>query len=190
MRAPLGRSRQLMAHPRALLQGLPGVPMGAAGGRGRASSAAHEWIRRGRRRRHFDRRFREAVALGPRVDGHHDEEAQYSLPFPVAAALVYGDIGPEEVSPAKLADPPSTELQQRTTLRDDADFSAAFRRSAGRACASCSPMATVRVRAGARARQSGKPARRRRAAPQYFAYGEPVLGGARAARIEQAVDGS
>jgi 2-methylcitrate dehydratase PrpD len=134
--------------------------------------------------------FREAVALGSTCAmATTTEEAQYSLPFPVAAALVYGDIGPEEVSPPKLADPRVTELQQRTTLCDDADFSARF--PAERWARVRIVLTNGRTFVSEPARARGNPENpladdelRRK----YFAYAEPVLGGARAARIEQAVD--
>jgi len=134
--------------------------------------------------------FREAIALGSTsAMATTTEEAQYSLPFPVAAALVYGDIGPAEVSPPRLTDPRVTELQQRTTLYDDADFSARF--PAERWARVRIVLTDGRAFVSEPARARGNPENpladddlRRK----YFAYAEPVLGGARAARIEQAVD--
>src|SRR4029078_1098402 len=42
--------------------------------------------------------FHEAVALGAGSEApQNTDEAQYSLPYPVAAALVFGALGPEEV---------------------------------------------------------------------------------------------
>ena len=58
--------------------------------------------------------FAKRLRWGPRVRWPRTtEEAQYSLPFPVAAALVYGDIGGDEVSAPKLADPRVTGCSKR-----------------------------------------------------------------------------
>ncbi len=71
--------------------------------------------------------FREAIALGSACAiATTTEEAQYSLPFPVAAALVFGDIGPAEVSAPRLADPRVARLQTVMTLTEDAEFSRRF----------------------------------------------------------------
>ncbi len=45
--------------------------------------------------------FREAIALGSACAiAATTEQAQYSLPFPVAAALVFGDVGARRGEPA------------------------------------------------------------------------------------------
>ncbi|MEA3350461.1 MAG: MmgE/PrpD family protein [Chloroflexota bacterium] len=49
------------------------------------------------------------------------EEAQYSLPFPVAAAVIYGDLGPDELSGKALTDPRVLELADRIEICAD-DF--------------------------------------------------------------------
>jgi 2-methylcitrate dehydratase PrpD len=134
--------------------------------------------------------FREAVALGSACAmATTTEEAQYSLPFPVAAALVYGDIGPAEVSQPKLADPRVMELQQKMTLCDDAAFSARF--PAERWARVRIVLTDGRTFVSEPARARGNPENpladdelRRK----YLGYAEPVLGAARATRIEQAVD--
>ena len=54
------------------------------------------------------------------------EAAQYSLPFPVAAALVKGTIGAPEVGDAGLADPNTLRLSRSMILREDASYSARF----------------------------------------------------------------
>lgn len=71
--------------------------------------------------------FAEAVALGsgcalPR----NTEEAQYSLPFPVAAALVFGRVGREEIGASGIADTRVHRLLGRMTLVHDAEFSKRF----------------------------------------------------------------
>lgn len=54
------------------------------------------------------------------------EEAQYSLPFPVAAALARGQIGAAEVTGAALHDPAILRLSREMTLIEDAAYSARF----------------------------------------------------------------
>src|SRR5947207_4526801 len=71
--------------------------------------------------------FREAIDLGagctlPRTT----EEAQYSLLYPVAAALVFGAFGPQELETDALADPRVRRLQGVITLTEDATFSRRF----------------------------------------------------------------
>src|SRR5207237_10095133 len=68
--------------------------------------------------------FREAVALGSRCAmPHTTEEAQYSLSFPVAAALVFGRIGAEEVDATGLGDPGVARLVAATMAIEDIEFS-------------------------------------------------------------------
>jgi 2-methylcitrate dehydratase PrpD len=71
--------------------------------------------------------FREAVALGsqcaiPRTT----EEAQYSLSYPIAAALVFGRIGADEVGAAGLRDPRVMRLVATTMPVEDIEFSRRF----------------------------------------------------------------
>jgi len=54
------------------------------------------------------------------------EEAQYSLPFPTAAALVHGDVGPAQVSPGSLADPEILRLSDSVVLIEDEAYNKAF----------------------------------------------------------------
>jgi 2-methylcitrate dehydratase PrpD len=56
--------------------------------------------------------FDAATRLGPVLPAN-TEEAQYSLAWPVAAAVVDGWVGPEQVSGARLADPQICDLAQR-----------------------------------------------------------------------------
>jgi 2-methylcitrate dehydratase PrpD len=135
--------------------------------------------------------FREAIALGSAgAIAKTTEEAQYSLPFPVAAALVFGDIGAQDVDLPRLADPRVGRLQRAMTLTEDAGFSRSF--PAERWARVRVTLADGRALVSEPARARGNPenpldddALRRK----YFAYAEPVLGAARAARIEQAVLG-
>jgi len=134
--------------------------------------------------------FREAVALGSECAiAANTEEAQYSLKFPIAAALVFGDVGPAEVSAPKLADPRVERLQQLMALREDADFSRRF--PAERWARVRVTLADGRSLVSEPARARGNPENpladdelRRK----FLAYAEPVLGAARTTRIEQAVN--
>jgi 2-methylcitrate dehydratase PrpD len=69
--------------------------------------------------------FHEAV----RLDQHRPastEEAQYSLPFPVAAAVVRGRLAPTDVSGAALSDPAILALSDRIQLYEAQDLNARF----------------------------------------------------------------
>jgi 2-methylcitrate dehydratase PrpD len=135
--------------------------------------------------------FREAIALGSTCPiATTTEEAQYSLPFSVAAALVFGDIGAHEVSLPRLADPRVQRLQTAMTLTEDADFSAHF---------PAERWARVRITLVDGRTLASEPARARggpenpltddELRDKYLALAEPVLGVARAARILHAVRG-
>jgi 2-methylcitrate dehydratase PrpD len=54
------------------------------------------------------------------------EEAQYSLPFPVAAVLAHGQLGLAQLSGSGLTDPLTLRLADRVCLIEDAAFSARF----------------------------------------------------------------
>lgn len=54
------------------------------------------------------------------------EEAQYSLPFSVATALVHGTIGAEHVSDDALANPDVAHMQDLIEIAEKEDFNAAF----------------------------------------------------------------
>lgn len=54
------------------------------------------------------------------------EAAQYALGFPLAAFLVRGRLGADEIGPGGLADPSIAAMLGRITLQERADLSAAF----------------------------------------------------------------
>ncbi len=54
------------------------------------------------------------------------EDAQYSLPFPVAAALVHRQLGPAELSGQELHNPLVLRLAERVELVEDPSYSARF----------------------------------------------------------------
>jgi 2-methylcitrate dehydratase PrpD len=69
--------------------------------------------------------FAEAVRLSNRRP-QTTEEAQYNLPFPLAAALVHGMLGPVELSGDALGDARVLELVDRVSLLEDPQLSARF----------------------------------------------------------------
>jgi len=54
------------------------------------------------------------------------EQAQYSLPFATAAAVVFGSLGPEQVSGAALHDPEVMRLSTSMKIEEDASFNRQF----------------------------------------------------------------
>jgi 2-methylcitrate dehydratase PrpD len=69
--------------------------------------------------------FHEAVRLAARTPAT-TEEAQYSLPFPVAAAIVRGRLAGEEVSSAAFVDPEIVRLSSTMVLSERAAFNERF----------------------------------------------------------------
>lgn len=133
--------------------------------------------------------FREAVDLGsqcamPRTT----EEAQYSLSFPVAAALVFGRVGGEEVGAAGLSDARVARLVAATTAVEDIELSRRF---------PAERWARVRIVLSDGTQFASSPAEARggpanplsddELLAKYRELAEPVLGAARAARIAQSV---
>jgi 2-methylcitrate dehydratase PrpD len=71
------------------------------------------------------RTFAEAAALSVWAPGS-TEQAQYSLPFPLAALLVRGRVGADEIMRSGLADPTILHLARRVTLVSDPELSGRF----------------------------------------------------------------
>jgi 2-methylcitrate dehydratase PrpD len=134
--------------------------------------------------------FSEAVALGSQSPSPRTtEEAQYSLAFPVAAALVFGRIGAEEVDTRGLADPRVGRLVAATMPVEDVEFSRRF---------PIERWARVRIALADGRVLVSQPAQARGGPENPLSDGElrdkyrqlatPVLGEKRAARVERAVD--
>lgn len=134
--------------------------------------------------------FREAVALGSRVAPmpRTTEEAQYSLSFPVAAALVFGRVGATEVDASGLEDSRVARIAAATIAVEDVEFSRRF---------PAERWARVRI-ALSDGRQFVSQPMEARGGPdnrltddelsrKYRELAEPVLGPARTARIEHCV---
>ncbi len=69
--------------------------------------------------------FHEATRLAVKAP-RTTEEAQYSLPFAVAAALVFGGLGVEQLTGRALSDPQVLRLAALIDLREDSELSAQF----------------------------------------------------------------
>ncbi|MDT8344257.1 MAG: MmgE/PrpD family protein [Thermohalobaculum sp.] len=131
--------------------------------------------------------FAEAMTLAtarPRTT----DEAQYSLPFPVAVALVRGDVGPADIDGAALTDPEILRLSTGLVMREDPACSAAF---PGRRLARAALVLTDgrRVESGP-TEPLGDPERPLSEAQiraKFHAYAAPVTGAARAGAIERAL---
>jgi 2-methylcitrate dehydratase PrpD len=134
--------------------------------------------------------FREAVALGSQCSvPKTTEEAQYSLPYPVAAMLVFGRVGAEEIDVPKLADARVRRLLGVMALTDNAEYSHLF---------PAERWARVQITLNDGRTLGSQPARARggpdnpmadqELRSKYFELAEPVLGRRRAQRIERLVD--
>ena len=133
--------------------------------------------------------FHEAVALGSRCTlPRTTEEAQYSLAFPVAAALVFGRIGADEVGARGLEDPRVARLLAAVEPVEDAEFTKLF---------PAERWARVRIALADGRNLESRPAQARggpenplsddELRAKYRELATPVLGVARATRIEYAV---
>ena len=69
--------------------------------------------------------FHQAVRLNRRRVAN-TEEAQYNLPFPVAALLVFGKLGTSELTGKSLEDPLVTRLMNCMKITEDKGFSQSF----------------------------------------------------------------
>ncbi len=134
--------------------------------------------------------FREAVALGSRCSvPKTTDEAQYSLPYPVAAMLVFGRLGAEEIDVPKLADARVRRLLGAMALTESAEYSRMF---------PAERWARVEITLNDGRKLASEPARARgnpenpladeELRSKYFELAAPVLGRSRAERIERLVD--
>jgi 2-methylcitrate dehydratase PrpD len=68
----------------------------------------------------------EAATRLPSGHPRNTEEAQYSLAFPVAAALLDGEVGPRQVLPPRLTDPDLLNMLDRVSTEVADEFEAEF----------------------------------------------------------------
>lgn len=133
--------------------------------------------------------FHEGSRLATRTPTSTDE-AQYSLPFPVAAALIHGQVGASEVTGAALTDPAILALSNEIVMREDASYNARF---------PAERWAHVEFVLHDGARLMSKPAIARgnpenplsdaELDEKYQLLAEPILGATRTSAIRAAVDG-
>jgi 2-methylcitrate dehydratase PrpD len=131
--------------------------------------------------------FHEGTRLATRCPDSTDE-AQYSLPFPVAAALVRARLGAEEVTGAALKDPTILRLSGSAVLIEDAGYNARFP-------AERWAHVSFMLKDGRRVTSEPAIARGNPENPlsdaeieaKYFTLAEPVLGTERAAKIRTIV---
>ena len=134
--------------------------------------------------------FREAIDLGSQCPAPTTtDDAQYSLPYGVAAALVFDRVGAAEVDAAAVRDPRVVRLLEAMVLAEDADFSRRF---------PAERWARVRITLADGRTLMSEPARARgnpenplsddELIEKYRALATPVLGPARTARIEATID--
>ena len=117
------------------------------------------------------------------------EEAQFSLPWPIACALIDGVVGPEQVSEKNLTDPARRELAARVEVVVDAELEEAFPEQA---------LAWVEIETmeGSRARSkisvapgdAGMPFRHMELARKFRNLTDPVLGSDRARELASAIE--
>ena len=133
--------------------------------------------------------FREAIDLGSQcAQPLTTEEAQYSLPYGVVAALIFDRVGADEVDATALSDPRVIRMLGRIALREDADFSSRF---------PAERWARVRITLGDGRTLLSDPARARgnpenpldddEIVAKYRVLATPVLGGARTTDVEAQV---
>ncbi|MEO8305998.1 MAG: MmgE/PrpD family protein [Betaproteobacteria bacterium] len=133
--------------------------------------------------------FREAVALGSGCPSPStDDEAQYSLPYGVAAALVFNRVGAAEVDALAMHDPRVARVLDAIELSEAADLSRLF--PAERWARLSIGLADGRTLVSEPARARGNPENPiddDELVAKFRALATPVLGAARTARIEKLV---
>ncbi len=118
------------------------------------------------------------------------EQAQYSLPFPLAAALVRGQVGASEVSAEALRDPMLRSLSKRVRLTEDDAHNAAF--PATRLARVAVNMFDGRSFTSEDTEPRGDPEAHlddKEIRQKFHVFADPVLGATRATAIESEIDG-
>ena len=135
--------------------------------------------------------FREAIDLGSQCpDPETTDEAQYSIGYPVSAALVFGRLGADEVNAAAQRDARIVRLLRCVVLAESPEFSRRF---------PAERWARVRITLRDGRTVTSEPAQARgnpenplsddELRDKFHGLAEPALGAARAARIEALVGG-
>ncbi len=133
--------------------------------------------------------FHEGARLATRHP-RNTEQAQYSLPFPVAAALVRGRLGPAEIGGDALTDPTIAALSDRVRIVEDPAYNEAF--PDARFARVVLELTDGRRLESAATEASGDPhipMSDDQILDKYHAFAGPVLGAERSEAIEAAVAG-
>src|SRR6202046_4472424 len=64
--------------------------------------------------------------FGPKKNVHTKEDADHSLPYLLAVALLDGDVQPAQLEPSRIPKPDVQNLLQKVTIRPDAGFTARY----------------------------------------------------------------
>ncbi len=73
--------------------------------------------------------FKESAALSQQYP-ENTEQAQYNIPFPIAAAILDGEVGPAQTLPPRLFDPDIRQLMDKITITARERFQKKFPQSA------------------------------------------------------------
>ncbi|HXB15753.1 MAG TPA: MmgE/PrpD family protein [Solirubrobacteraceae bacterium] len=65
-------------------------------------------------------------SFGPKTDVHTKEDADHSLPYLLAVALLDGDVQPAQLVPARIGAPDVQDLLRRVTVKPDDAFTARY----------------------------------------------------------------
>jgi 2-methylcitrate dehydratase len=65
-------------------------------------------------------------SFGPKTDVHTNEDADHSLPFLLAVALLDGDVQPAQLEPRRIESPDAQDLLKKVTVRPDDAFTAHY----------------------------------------------------------------
>jgi 2-methylcitrate dehydratase len=64
--------------------------------------------------------------FGPKHDVHTKEDADHSLPYLIAVAILDGDVQPAQLEPSRIEKRDVQDLMQKVTVRPDAGFTARY----------------------------------------------------------------
>ena len=132
--------------------------------------------------------FHEAARLATALPAT-TEHAQYSLPFPVAAALVRGQLGAGEVTATALVDPDIRRVSQLVTIVEDDAHNDAF--PGNRYARASITLADGRRLTSEDHEPRGDPEDHltdEEIRAKFYTFAEPVLGAERCQAIEAAID--
>jgi 2-methylcitrate dehydratase PrpD len=131
--------------------------------------------------------FHEAARLAARAP-RDTEAAQYSLPFPVACALVKGALGAEEIGGASLEDPAVLALASSMVLRESEAYNARFPAERwGHVTFHLADGTSVHSDPAVARGNQENPLSDDEIVTKYRALSRPVMGAARSAAIEAGV---